>query len=103
MRKIYFSLLGLLIPAILLAQTPAPPAPAPVLAPSLPANYVVDLMSAEGSAAFGAQWKTLEAKIVDAKPIPEALPDYKTAYDIQPHAGETGYDDSKWPTIEAKD
>jgi gluconolactonase len=103
MRKISYSLLGLLIPAILLAQAPAPPAPAPVLAPSLPASYVVDLMTGEGSAAFGAQWKTMEAKIVDTKPIPEALPEYKTAYDIQPHAGESGYDDSKWPTIEAKD
>src|SRR5262252_6812059 len=103
MRKISYSLLGLLIPAILLAQAPAPPAPAPVLAPSLPASYVIDLMTSEGSAAFGAQWKTMEAKIVDAKPIPEALPEYRTAYDIQPHAGESGYDDSKWPTIEAKD
>ena len=103
MRKVYLSLWGLLIPAILAAQAPAPPAPAPVLAPSLPATYVVDLMTAEGSAAFGAQWKTIEAKIVDAKPIPEALPEYKTTYDIQPHAGESGYDDSKWPTIEAKD
>src|SRR5437879_8461232 len=95
----------LLVPAILLGQAPAPapPALAPVMAPALPATYVVDLMSGEGSAAFGAQWKTMEAKIVDAKPIPEALPEYKTAYDIQPHAGESGYDDSKWPTIEAKD
>ena len=71
--------------------------------PSLPPTYVVDLMTAQGSAAFGALWKTMEAKIVDAKPISEALPQYKTAYDIQPHAGESGFDDSKWPTIEAKD
>jgi gluconolactonase len=103
MRKICFGLLGLLVPLTLTAQTPAPPAPAPVMAPALPATYVVDLMTGEGSAAFGAQWKTMEAKIVDTKPIPEALPEYKTAYDIQPHAGESGYDDSKWPTIEAKD
>ena len=93
----------LLVPVVFLAQAPAPPAPAPLLAPALPATYVVDLMSGQGSAAFDAQWKTMEAKIVDAKPIPEALPEYKTAYDIQPHAGESGYDDSKWPTIEAKD
>ena len=45
----------------------------------------------------------MEAKIVAAKPIPEALPPYKTAYDIEPHAGESGFDDSKWPAIEAKD
>jgi len=28
---------------------------------------------------------------------------YKTSYDIQPRAGESGFDDSAWPTIEAKD
>lgn len=82
----------------------APPAPPlPVMPPSLPPTYVVDLMTPPGSAAFGAQWKTMEAKIVETKPIPEALPGYKTAYDISPHAGESGFDDSKWPTIEAKD
>ena len=87
----------------ILLQAPAPAAPAPLVAPSLPATNTVDLMTAEGSATFGAHWKTMEAKIVDTKPIPEALPEYKTAYDIQPHAGESGYDDSKWPTIEARD
>ena len=87
----------------ILLQAPAPAAPAPVVAPSLPATNTVDLMTAEGSATFGAHWKTMEAKIVDTKPIPEALPEYKTAYDIQPHAGESGYDDSRWPTIEARD
>jgi gluconolactonase len=86
------------------AQAPAPPAPpAPSMPPSLPPNYVVDLMTAQGSAAFSAQWKTMEAKIVDTKPIPEALPGYKTAYDISPHAGESGFDDSSWPVIESKD
>ena len=85
------------------AQAPVPAPPAPMMPPSLPPTYLVDLMTAQGSAAFGAQWKTIEAKIVDAKPIPEALPQYKTAYDIEPHAGESGFDDSKWPTIEARD
>jgi len=94
---------ALLIPIVLLAQAPVPPPPLPVIPPSLPATYVVDLMTAQGAADFGAKWKTMEAKIVDAKPIPEALPEYKTGYDIQPHAGENGFDDSKWPTIEAKD
>ena len=96
-----------LIPTISVAQAPAPAAapapPAPVMPPSLPPTYVVDLMTPQGSGAFGAQWKTMEAKIVDAKPIPDALPQYKTAYDIDPHAGGTGFDDSKWPAIEAKD
>jgi gluconolactonase len=45
----------------------------------------------------------MEAKIVGAKPIPAALPQYKTAYDIEPHAGVSGFDDSTWPAIEAQD
>src|SRR5258708_27855039 len=108
MRKI--SLAMLIVGAVLAAGSivtmsvaQAPPAPPPpVMPPSLPPTYVVDLMTQPGSAAFGAQWKTMEAKIVETKPIPEALPGYKTAYDISPHAGESGFDDSKWPMIEAK-
>jgi len=93
----------LLFSSLSLAQAPNPPPPAPVMVPSLPATHVVDLMTAAGSAAFGAQWKTMEAKIIEVPPIPTALPGYKTAYDISPHAGESGFDDSSWPTIEAKD
>ena len=59
-------------------------------------------MTADGSAVFGAQWKTMEAKIVEGPAIPNAMPGYKTSYDIQPHAGESGFDDSSWPTIDAK-
>ena len=111
MRKPYLAMLAVcatlaavpLSSTISVAQAPAPAPPAPIMPPSLPPTYIVDLMTAQGSAAFGAQWKTMEAKIVDAKPIPDALPQYKTAYDIEPHAGESGFNDSKWPTIEAKD
>ena len=94
-----------LISTITFAQAPptTPSAPAPIMPPSLAASRVVDLMTAQGSGVFGAQWKTMEAKIVNAKPIPEALPQYKTAYDIEPHAGDSDFDDSKWPTIEAQD
>ena len=96
----------LVIPSIATAQTPAPPAavpapPAPQMPPSLVPSKVVDLMTAEGSAAFGAQWKTMEAKIVEGPAIPNAMPGYKTSYDIQPHAGEPGFDDSAWPGIGA--
>ena len=77
-----------------LAQAPAQAPPAPQIAPSLVPSYAVDLMTTEGSAAFGAQWKTMEAKIVEAHPIQDAMPDYKTGYDISPHAGEAGFDDS---------
>jgi len=99
---------GLLaIRATTAAQTPAPsvvvPAPPPPqMPPSLVPSRVVDLMTPEGSAVFGAQWKTMEAKIVEGAPLAGAMPGYKTSYDIQPHAGESGFDDSTWPTIGAK-
>jgi gluconolactonase len=86
-------------------QAPVSPAAAPNLpktAPSGTPAQVVDLMTPEGSAAFGAQWKTMEAKIVDAAPIPNAMPGYTTTYDILPHASDLGFDDSSWPIIGAK-
>src|SRR2546425_877545 len=85
------------------AAPPAAPAPpAPQIPPTLVPSHVVDLMTADGIRAFGAQWKTMEAKIVEGPAIPNAMPGYKTSYDIQPHAGESGFDDSSWPTIDAK-
>ena len=58
--------LPLLLSASSVAQTPAPaPAPPPIMAPSLPPNVEIDLMTDQGSAMFGAQWKTMEAKIVE--------------------------------------
>lgn len=56
-------------------------------------------MAPEGSAAFGAEWRIMEAKVVERPPIPEAMPEYKSAYDIHPHAGERGFDDSSWPVV----
>jgi gluconolactonase len=95
----------LMISAVSVAQAPpaAPAPPPPQMPPSLPPTYVADLMTQPVATALGAQWKTMEAKIVEAKPIPEHLPGYNTAYDISPHAGESGFDDSKWPSIEPKD
>ncbi len=66
----------------------AAPAPPPAIAPSLPPLHSVDLMTAAGSAAFGAEWRTMEAKIVEVPAIPDAMPEFKTTYDIEPHAGE---------------
>lgn len=83
------------------AVTPAPPLPK--MPPSLPALQMVDLMTPEGSAVFGAQWKTMEAKIVEGPALTGHLPGYDKSYDITPHAGENGFDDSMWPTISAKD
>jgi gluconolactonase len=71
--------------------------------PSLPPTYVSDLMTAQGSQAFSAQWRAMEARIVETKPIPGAISQYKTTYDISPKAGESSFDDSKWPVIEPKD
>jgi gluconolactonase len=70
--------------------------------PSLPPTYVVNLMTPEGIAAFSTQWKNMDAKIVEGPAMPGAGAKWKTAYDIQPHAGEAGFDDSSWPTIGAK-
>lgn len=110
MNKTYLAMLALcatlavpFFSTMSMAQGLAAASPAPMMPPSIPPNYVVDLMTAQGSAAFSAQWKTMEAKIVSAKPIPAALPGYTAAFDIEPHAGESGFDDSKWPAIEAKD
>src|SRR5215467_10725583 len=83
------------------AQAPPPTSP-PQIAPVLVPAHVVDLMTADGLAAFGAQWKHMEAKIVEGPALPAAMPGYKTSYDISPNAGEKGFDDSSWPTIEAK-
>src|SRR5215510_15106982 len=85
------------------AQAPAAPPPAPIMPPSLPATHVVDLMTADGSAAFGAQWKVSDVRIVEVPAIPDTATAFKTTYNIEPRAGATGFDDSKWPAIEAKD
>ena len=92
---------ALFMSPIATAQTP--PAAPPLRAPSLPVVHAVDLMTAQGASVLAAQWKTMEAKIVEREPIEEALPGYTTAYDISPHAGEAGFDDSAWPAIDAED
>ena len=99
----------LMIATVAVAQAPAaPPAaqapqpPAPQMAPTLVPSHVVDLMTTDGMASFGARWKTMEAKIVEGPALPNAMVGYKTSYDISPHGGEEGFDDSSWPTIDAK-
>ena len=93
------------IPVVVLAQAQAPPVPAPPppVAPAGEAVKVVDLVTPEGSAVFGAVWKNMDAKIVEGPAMPNAGPAWKTSYDVQPHAGEAGFDDSSWPVIDAKD
>jgi hypothetical protein len=84
------------------AAVAAPAPPPPAMPPSLPPSHVVNLMTPEGIAAFNTQWKNMDAKIVEVPAMPGAGAKWKTAYDIQPHAGESGFDDSSWPTIGAK-
>ena len=80
------------------AQAPAP-APMPTIAPALPPSRVVNLMTAEGVAALSGQWRHMVVKFVEIPHIPNAMPEYQTTYDVQPHAGEASFDDSSWPTI----
>jgi gluconolactonase len=97
----------LLMPSLAAAQAPAatpapPPPPAPLMPPSLVPSTTVNLMTVEGSAAFGAVWKTMEAHVVEVAPMAGRMPGYDKTYDMVPHAGEANFDDSKWPTIDAK-
>src|SRR2546430_13271548 len=91
----------LVAPPVIIAATPVRPlaSPQPAIAPALPPVCTVDVMTLEGSAIFGAQWKTREAKIIEVPAIPDAMPAFATTYDIDPHAGEAGFDDAAWPSI----
>lgn len=82
------------------AAPAAPPPPRPKLAPSGAPTYQVDLMTREGVAVFGAQWRALDAKIVDGPPRPNAGP-WKASWDLQPKAASADFDDSSWPVIDA--
>jgi gluconolactonase len=83
----------------------APPAmppllmPQPPLAPLIPPTHVVDLMTVAGSAAFGARWKAMEAKLVECPALSDSMPEFKTTYDVDPHAELRGFDDSNWPEV----
>jgi gluconolactonase len=101
LRKDSFPFVALAAATAALSMTiAAAEAPLPAIAPALPPTHVVDLMTREGSAVFGAQWRTAEAKIVEVPAIPDAMPEFKTTYDIEPHAGESGFDDSSWSALD---
>jgi gluconolactonase len=85
-----------------IAQAPPAPPP-PIMPPSLPPTFVANMMTQQDASALGVQWRTMDARIVETKPVEGALPQYKTTYDIAPHAGEAGFDDSKWPAIAPQD
>lgn len=85
------------------APPPMPPLlmPTPPVAPLLPPLHSVDLMTEAGSSAFGAVWRGKEAKIVEVPALTDSMPEFKTTYDIDPHAEERGFDDSAWSAIPA--
>src|SRR5579864_7744716 len=78
-------------------------APQPALAPLTPPVHVVDLMTPAGSAAFGASWRGSEAKLLECPALSDAMPEFRTTYDVEPHAELLGFDDSAWPVIAADD
>ena len=68
----------LTVPIQSVAQTPPP---VPIMPPSLPAAHVVNLMTNEGSGAFGVQWRVADIKMVEV-PAPINKDRYKTTYQI---------------------
>lgn len=89
-----------------LAQAPggaapaAPPAPRPKMAPTGAPAHQVDLMTREGVAVFGGQWRAMDATIVEGPPRPNAGA-WKVSHDLQPKAAAADFDDSSWPMIDA--
>src|SRR3954451_5054937 len=77
--------------------------PTPPIAPLIPPVHVVDLMTEAGSAAVGAVWRGLEAKLVECPALSDARPEFRTPYDVEPHAELLGFDDSAWEAIPATD
>jgi gluconolactonase len=75
-------------------------APQPAIAPTLPPDHVSDLMTAAGCAELGARWRAREAKLVECPALADSMPEFRTTYDVDPHAELLGFDDSAWPEIE---
>jgi gluconolactonase len=84
---------------------PIPPLlqPQPPIAPLIPPAHIVDLMTEAGSAAFGATWRGREAKLVECPAFTDSRPEFKTTYDVEPHAELLGFDDSEWEVIAPSD
>ena len=95
--------LSLVVATLSMGQAPAPQPQPALMPPGTPPTLIVDLMSASGASALGAQWRVSEVKIKEVPAIPGTQTQSKTTYDIDPHAGGSDFDDSKWPVIEPKD
>jgi gluconolactonase len=73
-------------------------------APRSKPDAIVDLRTTDGAALVGATWRYRDAEIVrvahravGADLKPSGAPN--TTFDITPHAGTAGFDDSAWPVI----
>ena len=89
---------SVVFPATAAAQT----SPASQIAPVLPAAQTINLMTSEGMALLDAQWRNMDARIVEVPAMEREVDTWPTAYDIDPHAGGSDYDDSHWSVIEAE-
>jgi hypothetical protein len=43
----------------------------------------------------------MAAKLIECPALADAMPEFKTTYDIEPHAELNGFDDSGWPEVPA--
>ena len=73
--------------------------PASQIAPVLPAGATVNLMTSEGMALLDGEWRNMDARIVEVPAMEREVDTWPTTYDIDPHAGESDYDDSDWAVI----
>ena len=87
----------------MMPTTPPLLSPTPPVAPLIPPTHVVDLMTVDGSAAFGATWRCKEAKVIEVPALSDSRPEYKTTHDVDPHAEVTGFDDSAWEIVDPTD
>jgi gluconolactonase len=92
---------ALVAPRQALAQTTAD-------APGVRPDAVLDLATDEGAGAVKGQWRYSDARIVEVEhraPGPDlrASGAPNRTYDITPHAGAAGFDDSSWPAIAPRD
>jgi gluconolactonase len=97
---------GWIAALVAVAAAATPPAAAQVTqdAPARRPDAVVDLATDAGVALVGAAWKYADARIVTVahkQPGPDLKPSGppNRTHDILPHAGEAGFDDSRWATI----
>ena len=104
MRKIRLSLAPSALAVSLMFCTPgfAQTEPASQIAPILPAAVTLNLMTSDGMAVLDAQWKNMDARIVEVPAMERDVDTWPMAYDIDPHAGGSDYDDSDWPVIPAE-